>query len=209
MIESLDLSVPVGGSGMFIQLHQNNELQKVQPLWTKYCRLQKRIDSVHESLGLCNDHAWLLKFAEECRRQNKYFEKELRLLANSLEESKTILERQIGEVRSKMAEVDPALSRVSHTLANPRTPYAYEASCFASKKSEIAVLKRNAVVAKYSHLRSRELCIHFDAEDVPVPEEWTQQFPEIDSWKTAYKNRICRKRIQKMICKAKRNLLLP
>ena len=154
MIESLDLSVPVGGSGMFIQLHQNNELQKVQPLWTKYCRLQKRIDSVHESLGLCNDHAWLLKFAEECRRQNKYFEKELRLLANSLEESKIILERQIGEVRSKMAEVDPALSRVSHTLANPRTPYAYEASCFASKKSEIAVLKRNAVVAKYSHLRS-------------------------------------------------------
>jgi hypothetical protein len=209
MIESLDLSVPVGGSGMFIQLHQNGAFQNVQPLWTKYCRLQKRLDGVHTCLGLCNDHSWLFKFAEECRRQNKDFEKELRLLANSLEESKAILETQIGEICSKMAEVDPALLRVSHTLVNPRMPYAYEASCFSSKKSDIAVLKRNAVVAKYSHLRSRELCVSFDAEDVPVPDEWTQQFPEIDFWKTAYKNRICRNRIQKMICVAKRNLLLP
>jgi hypothetical protein len=209
MIESVDLSVPVGGSGMFIQLHQNGALQNVQPLWTKYCRLQKRLDGVHTSLGLCNDHAWLFKFAEECKRQNKDFEKELRPLANSLEELKAILERQIGEICSKMDDVYPALLRVSHTLVNPRMLYAYEAAYFSSKKSEIAVLKRNAVIAKYPHLRSRELWVRFAAEDVPVPEEWTRQFPEIDSWETAYKNRICRNRIQKMICVAKRKLLLP
>jgi hypothetical protein len=209
MIESLDLSVPAGGSGMFIQLHQDGALQKVQPIWTKYCRLQKHLDIVHTSLGLCNDHAWLFKFAEECKRQNKDFEKELRLLANSLEESKAILERQIGEICSKMDDVDPALLRVSNTLVNPRMLYAYEAACFSSKKSEIAVLKRSALIAKYPHLRSRELCVRFDAENVPVPEKWTERFSEIDSWKMAYKNRICRKRIHKMICVAKRKLLLP
>jgi hypothetical protein len=209
MIESLDLSVPVGGSGMFIQLHQNGALQNVQPLWSRYRRLQKRLDGVHASIGLCNDHASLFKFAEECRRQNKDFEKKLRMLANGLNNSKATLERQIGEICSKMAEVDPALLGVSHTLANPRPVYAYEASRLSFKKSGHTILTRNMIIAKYPHLGSFELCIRFDAEEVPVSEEWRNVSPEIHSWTTAYKNRICRKRIQKMICVAKRNLLLP
>jgi hypothetical protein len=209
MIESLDLSVPVGGSGTFIQLHQKGALQKVQPLWSKYRRLQKRLDGVHASIGLCNDHASLFKFAEECRRQNKDFEKELRLLANRLKHSKITLETQIAEISSKIEKVDPALLGVSHTLVNPRMFLAYDASRSSFKTSCITVLTRNSFVGKYPHLRSRELCMRFDVEDVPVPEEWTKAFPEIDSWKTAYENRICRNRIQKMICVAKRNLLSP
>ena len=209
MIESLDLSVPVGGSGMFIHLHQNGALQKVQPLWTKYCRLQKRLDDVHAAIVLCNDNESLFRFLEECQRQNKDFEKTLRLLANRLNNSKVTLERQIGEICSTIGEVDPALLRVSHTLVNPRMLHAYDASRLSFKKSGHAVLARNMIIAKYSDLRSFELCIRFDAEDVPLPEEWTKAFPEIHSWKTAYKNRICRNRIQKMICVAKRNLLLP
>lgn len=208
MMEFLDLSVPVGCSGKFIQLHQNGALRKVQPLWTKYCRLQKHLDSVKANLRMCNQPASLFNFGEKCRRQDKDFEKQLRLLVDSLENSKVFLERQIGEICSKLAEVDPSLSGITHTLVYPQMLYA-DGTSFRSKKSSIAVLGRNMVMEKYPQLGSSDLCKCFDLAEISVPEEWTNEFPSINSWVKAYENPNLRKRIHKMISVAKRDLLLP
>jgi hypothetical protein len=209
MIESLDLSVPVGGSGMFIQLHLNGALQKVQPLWTKYCRLQKRLDGVHASLGLCNDAAWLFEFAKKCQRQEKEFERELRRVVDGLEKSKALLEKQCEKLHSHLQAIDPSLVHTAHSLSGARVPYGHKESSFAKGKSGIDVLKRNWVIENNPGLSSRELCKRFDVENIPIPLKWSEEFPGVDSWSSAYGNDVCKKRIHKMISEARRELRLP
>src|ERR1700732_5377334 len=98
MTEFLDLSVPVAGSGKFIEMHQNGALQKAQPFWAKCHRLQRHLDGINANLCLRNDHGWLFHFAEACGRQGKDFEKQLRLEIDALEKKKDVLERKKGEL---------------------------------------------------------------------------------------------------------------
>ena len=205
----LELSVPVAGSGKFIQLHQNGVLQKAQPLWTKYCRLQKDLDGINANLCLCNEPAWLFKVAETCRRQAKDFEKQLRLEVDALEKTKAVLERKKGELSSRLAEIDPYLQNASHTLAGAQLLQTQRALSFAGRTSGSEILRRNAIIENYAQLNSFELCKRFDVEDLRLPEEWMKVFPETHLWVTAYSNPILRKRIHKMICIAKRDLRLP
>jgi len=71
MMDALDFSVPVTGSGKFIELNAAGSLPKLQPLWSKYCGLRKHLENVEEKLCLCNEPSWLLGFAKKCQRQKK------------------------------------------------------------------------------------------------------------------------------------------
>jgi hypothetical protein len=207
MTEFLDLSVPVGGSGTFIQLHQNGALQKVQPLWRKCFLLQKHLGDVNAKLRLCNELGWLFEFAKKCQQQEKDCEKEIRLLVDGLEKSKAWLEDQFEKLYSQLGAIDPSLVQPAHTLAGAQLPYGYQESSSAAGKSSIAVLKRNWVIETKSSLGSHELCKRFDAEEIPIPEPWRVRF-SVDSWSSAYENEVCKKLIHKMISEARRNLRL-
>jgi hypothetical protein len=209
MIESLDLSVPVGGSGMFIQLHQNGALRKVQPLWSKYCRVQKHLDGERTKLRLCNDAAWLFEFAKRCQRQEKEFGRELRRLVDGLEKSKALLEKQSEKLHSHLQAIDPSLVHTAHSLSGARVPYGYKESSVAKGKSGIDVLKRNWVIENNPGLPSRELCKRLDVENIPIPQKWSEVPISVDSWSSAYENDVCKKRLHKMISEARRELRLP
>jgi hypothetical protein len=208
-MEYLELSVPIVGSGKFIELHHTGALQNAQPLWAQYFRLRKSLEAVREKLRMCNEPAWLFQFARKWQRQNRDFEQELRRLADSLEKTKNSLEEQIVQICSRLECVDPSLLQAAHTLAGARLFHRYEIPCYGARISPNEVVKRDAIVAKYVHLGSLDLCKRFDVEDLSVPEPWTEKFPEVDCWTKAYKNPVCRNRICKMISQIKRRLRLP
>ena len=207
MTEFLDLAVPVGGSGMFIQLHRNGALQKVQQLWRKCVLVQKRLGDVKTKLRLCNEAGWLFEFTKKCQQQEKQFETEIRLFVDGLEKSKAWLEGQFEKLYSQLEAIDPSLVQLTHTLAGAQLPYGYREVSFAVGKSSIEVLKRNWVIEGNPSLRSCELCKRFDVEEIPIPEHWRQRFL-VDSWSSAYENEVCKKLIHKMISEARRSLRL-
>lgn len=209
MMEFLDLSVPATGSGKFIELHQAGALPKVQPLWAKYCRLRKHFTAVEEKRSSCNEFGWLLRFAKKCQQENMDCVKALRLLADSLEKSKASIEEQCETLYSQLGAIDPFLAQAAHSSLGARLPYGYVESSFAEGKSGVNVLKRNWVIKTNPGLTSSELCNHFDAEEIAVPWQWTEQFHEVDSWTAAYRDIILRNRIHKMISETRRQLRLP
>jgi hypothetical protein len=209
MTESLDLSFPFSGSGQFIELERTGALQKVQPLWTRYSHLRKRLEEVKARLSSCNEPAWLLRFAKKCQQQNKNFEKELRLLLDGLEGARGSLENQCEGIYSELGKIDPSLVLAAQTLVGARLPYSFKGSSLSGGKSGFDVLKRNLVVETNPSLQSSELCMRFDFEQIPLPEPWKDVVPGLESWAAAYKNLILRKRIYKMISGTRRKLRLP
>jgi len=208
-MNGLELSVPIGGSGKFIELYHTGALEKAQALWNKCYRLRMRLEDVRANLCNCNDPAWLFRFADRCRRQGKDFEKRLRLEVERLESDKEMLEKEDAEICSKLREVDPSLLEASHTLAGARLLHNYEASSIGAQTLCDDVLKRRRIIARHPRLKSSGLCGRFDLENLPVPEGWGKEFPDVDSWVTAYRNKVCRNRIHKMVSQDKRRLRLP
>jgi hypothetical protein len=205
-MEYLELSVPIVGSGKFIELHHTGALQRAQSLWSRYLRLRKSLEGVNEELRKCNDANWLYQFLGTCQRQKRDFEKQLRRLVKSLENNRRALEEQEVSLCTKLRGVDPSLSEAAHTLVGARLLHDYENSALALRRSGDDVLRRGGIIAKNLGLSSLELCRRFDLACISVRDEWTGQFPGVHSWVSAYENKHCRKLIQKMISKAKRKL---
>jgi hypothetical protein len=208
MMEFLDLSVPVAGSGKFIQLYQTGALQIAQPIWAKYCRLQEKLEAVQAKRSSCNEAGWLFRFENKCRQQGKNFGNELRLLVDGLEKSQALLEMQCEKLYSQLGAIDLSLAHAARRLVGVQLPYERRESSFAAGKSRIDVLKRNWVIETNPSLGPGELCKRFDFENIPMPEKWIETFPEIASWEVAYTNDILRNRIDKMISETRRKLRL-
>jgi hypothetical protein len=208
-MDYLELSVLVGNSGKFIQLWNSGALEKAQQLWARYCRLRKRLELNRAKLCKCNDALWLFRYSDQCRRHGKNFEEELQFLVDGLEKERGILEEKEKVMCSQLEQVDPTFFQVCHTLAGARWLLEYGAASIGAQTLIDYVLKRRAIIARYPHLDSFELCLRFDLENLPVPEDWTAKFCDVNSWETAYKNKICRNRIHKMISQDKRQLRLP
>ncbi len=132
-MEYLELSVPIVGSGKFIELHHSGALQKAQPLWAQYFRLRRSLEGVNEELRKCNDATWLYQFLGTCQRQKRDFEKQLRRRVENLEKNRKILEEQETSLCAKLQAVDPSLLEAAHTLVGARLLHDYENSdsCFA------------------------------------------------------------------------------
>lgn len=208
-MDYLQLSVSLGTSGKFIELNRSGALEKARALWSKYYRLRRRLERVRAELCNCNDAAWLFRFADKCRRQHIDFEEQLRSLAQALEGEREMLEKEVEETAKKLEEVDPSLLEACHTLAGARLLHNYEASFIAAQTLNDDVLKRRGIIAKHPQLNSLDLCRKFDVENLGVPERWKEEFRDVPSWATAYKNAVCRNRINKMISQNKRRLRLP
>lgn len=205
-MEYLDLSVPIVGSGKFIELHRTGALQKAQPLWVQYVRLRESLEGVNEELRMCNDATWLYRFLGTCRRKNQDFEKRLRRKVKNLEKNRRILEEREASLRTRLQGVDPSLSKAAHSLVGARLLHDYMNSALALRKSGDEVLRRNAIIAKHLEFGSRELCRRFEYECIPLRESWKHNFHGVNSWFSAYENKRCRKLIHKMISKAKREI---
>src|SRR5882724_3050846 len=204
MMDALDFSVPVTGSGKFIELNAAGSLPKLQPLWSKYCGLRKHLENVEEKLCLCNEPSWLLGFAKKCQRQKKDFEKELRVLADNLEKLKASLKEQCESLDSRLEAIDPSLAHFARTLEGARLAHGRLESIFDRGKSRPDVLKRNWIIQQNPNLRSHELCRLFDSEQLPIQLTRTEKFHEVDCWRAAYRNDFLRKRIHKMISEIRR-----
>jgi hypothetical protein len=209
MANSLDLSVPFTASGKFIELHQTGGVQQVAPIWNKFSSLQKCLAALEDRRSRCNEPGWLLQFAKNCGQQSKDFEKELQALVSDLENSKASLEEQCEKLYSRLAAIDPSLAHFARTFGWTRSSYGHLRSHFDRGSAQLNVLKRNWIIETNPRLTSSELCKRFDAEEISVPLQWTEQFHEVDCWTAAYRNPKLRKRIHKMISETKRQLLMP
>jgi hypothetical protein len=209
MANSLDLSVPFTASAKFIELHQTGGVQQVAPIWDKFSSLRKCLAALEDRRSRCNEPGWLLQFAKNCRRQSKDFEKELRALVCDLENSKASLEEQCEKLISTLSAIDPSLAHFALIFEWSRSSYGHLRSRFDRGSAQPNVLKRNWIVQKNPSLCSREFCERFDAQQVQLPLMWTEQFHDVDSWRSAYRNPTLRKRIHKMISDTKRQLRLP
>lgn len=205
--EYLDLSVPVAGSGVFIQLHQSGALEKALPVWGKYSRVRQQLDDVKAKLFSCNQFIWNFKFAEDCRRRRKNFEHELTSRISTLENSRAELEKQCEALRSELQTIDPYLVTVTHSLVGVQTWPSHRRPNLTLSNAKAAIHQRLSVIEQHLHLSSRQLCKVLQMEDVPLPEAWQDSF-SATGWSSAYKDRAKRKLIQKMISADKRRVRL-
>ena len=206
MDEYFDLSVPTGGSGLFIALHQKGVLKKVVPLWAKFARLQGELGQTRAQLSACNDSTWLLSLAKICQRKGRNFEQELRGKVAEFECSRACFEQELADVRLQLASIHPSLVlEASKILNNGRSVKPEE--ILRRKKYSNHVLQRQNIIGRYPDLSAFELCKKLEIEDVPLPEQWQDEFGPC-AWIAAYKNPKYRKRIDTMFSRDKTDLRL-
>jgi hypothetical protein len=209
MMEYIDLSVPVAPSGKFIELHQSGVFLDVVGLWGKCGRLKRQLEEVESKLASCNDLDAMAQFAKSCQRNNKDFERELRLLEADLVKWKASLLEQIGRSYSELRDVDSYLLPLAIESTATQVSHRRNALSFAAARSSIDILKRNSIIQGNPNCTSRELCERFDSQQIELPEKWAQYLEEV-SWRSAYRNPFLRRRIHKMISNTRRQLrLLP
>jgi hypothetical protein len=205
VFENLDLSVPFGGSGMFIALHQNGVLESGAPLLTKVAHLKDELETVEAELRACNDFASLLCLRETFQRRGRDFEQEFQRKIDKLEHSKANLELELNNVRSQLTTIDHTLPIVADGIVGNRTSALQER--LGAKKYSINVLHRLHVIGQHPDLNANELCKRLEAEDVPLPEPWQDKFGQC-AWHSAYMNLKYRKRIDTMFSRDKKILNL-
>ena len=205
VFENLDLSVPFGGSGMFIALHQNGVLESGAPLLTKVAHLKDELETVEAELRACNDFASLLCLRETFHRRGRDFEQEFQRKIDKLKHSKANLELELNNVRSQLTKIDQALPILADGIVGNRT--SVHQKRLGSKKYSINVLQRLSVIRRHINLTASELCKKLEIEEVPLPEQWQDELGQY-SWRSAYLNPKYRKRIDTMFSRDKGELNL-
>jgi hypothetical protein len=205
MPEYLDLSVPLGGSGMFIKLHRNGVLENAAPLLARSGLLRGALEKVKSEISSCNESTWLLSFTESCKCRGKDFEQQLRQRISRLRLSEATLEQQLADVRPQLASIDESLPTVAYTFtacsSTIHKRVLFGRKCDENDARRLRVIERNI------ELKASDLCKKLESEDVPLPEHWQSKFGQC-SWKAAYLDSDYRRRIDTMFSRDKRYLRL-
>lgn len=207
-MDDLELSVPVGASGRFIELHHSGALQKAQSLWSQYCRVRTNLEAVQKKLCMCNEPAWLFHFAKRCHREHSDFEEALCREVERLETARTVLDDQVAALYAKLQEIEPSIFESAHTLSGAPLLRDCDTFVLPGRRSRDDVLMRDGVIAKNLGLGSCELCKRFDLDGIPIPERWERDLREL-LWVAAYEDKRLRRLIHKMISDSKHRLRSP
>lgn len=86
------------------------------------------------------------------------------------------------------------------TLGKHSTTYRLPKSRSGNLDPNVA--KRGAIVTQDSRMTAKQLCKRFDTEEVPLPNDWDEEFA-VKKWADAYKNPALRSRIDTIVSKHK------
>jgi hypothetical protein len=117
------------------------------------------------------------------------------------------LRLEIAKLNAQVNKIEQEILREEPTFFQPRYSLVGEASFpFRPKLEEIPtpdVAFRNAVIRQAAPLSQKAICKRLDLYGAKLPETITRDFPKVQTWEDAYRDKRCRKRIAKLISDAK------
>jgi len=180
MSETVDVTVPIGVSGVFLQDKQKfSQLASFfAELWSSKRQLQK----VELQLLCCNDLTWLSSFENRCRRLKRDPDRGLVSLVAKLETEKDAFQATVTKVRCKILKLEPTALDTVTTMAGAYLPLTVAPAKRRMPKPDI--IARNAVIDSMLNHSDFAICQLLDVEFPSNNERPAAGLP--DSWEVDY-----------------------
>jgi hypothetical protein len=117
------------------------------------------------------------------------------------------LRLEVAKLNDQVSRIEQEILREEENFFKPRHSLVGEASFpFRPKLEEIPtpdVAFRNAVIRKAGPRPAKEICNRLDLYEARLPETIIRDFPTVQTWKDAYRDKRCRRRVAKLISDVK------
>jgi hypothetical protein len=118
------------------------------------------------------------------------------------------LQKELTAVRQKLLKREPSFFDTKRSLVGISFPFLPVNT--GLRRSNPGIAFRNAIILRADGMKLKDICLRLDSyPGLPVPGSWSADFPEIKSWVAAYRHKLCRPRLEKLVSDVRARGRLP